>query len=231
MAFGLLSLEPGHGIRELWKSHLKTAALQLLRRPCKSTWKGIRATPIITNYYCSNPDPPGELLQRLFSPFLPGSHPPASMNQKGPESPAHVTESAHRASPHLAQPHETQMARALRAAERRAAGASRRRPALPSCRWSVRENSYWKWLVPRHCCPLVGHGHYCCSLLGSVGCCRAGITEGRWQCHFCFVLPSLMSTKRVFAVVPFPAPGLLFRHVSGRQPASWLDSWLTGLVS
>lgn len=55
--------------------------------------KGFRATRIMTNYY-STPGPPRKLLQKFFSLFLPGSHTLTSTNQKGPESPGHVTESA-----------------------------------------------------------------------------------------------------------------------------------------
>ena len=70
---------------------------------------------ITTNYY-SSPDPPRELVYS-FSPFLLGSHTPTSMNQNGPESPGHMTESAFGASPLLAGPHETKIACALRAWE------------------------------------------------------------------------------------------------------------------
>lgn len=70
----------------------------------------------MTNYY-SIPDPPRELLQKIFSPFLPGSHTPTSINQKGPESPGHVTESAHGAPQHLAGPHETEVTGALQVEE------------------------------------------------------------------------------------------------------------------
>lgn len=49
--------------------------------------------------------------------FLPGSHTPTSMNQKGPESPGHMTESAHGAPPHLAGPHETEVTGALQVEE------------------------------------------------------------------------------------------------------------------
>lgn len=98
----------------------------------------------LRNNNYSTPDPPRELWQRLFSPFLPGSHTSTSMNQKGPESPGHVTESAHRASPHLARPHETEITGALRAEEHQA-GADLcwgNIPTLPSSHSSFKENSY-----------------------------------------------------------------------------------------
>lgn len=89
-------------------------------------------------------DPPRELLLgRLFSPFLPGSHTPTSMNQKGPESLGHVTESAHGASPHLAQPRETKITGALGAEEHQPGTGllSGNNPKQPSSHSSFRGNS------------------------------------------------------------------------------------------
>lgn len=104
--------------------------------------KRVQGSLCNNNY--STPDPPRELWQRLFSPFLPGSHTPTSMNQKGPESPGHVTESAHGASPHLARPHETEITGALQAEEHRAGTGLcwGNRPALPSSHSSFKGNSY-----------------------------------------------------------------------------------------
>lgn len=84
----------------------------------------------------------------LFSPFLPGSHTPTSMNQKGPESPGHVTESAHRASPHLARPHETKITGALWAEEHQAGMGlpSGNNPKQPP--QTLEKTPTWKWGSP-----------------------------------------------------------------------------------
>lgn len=127
-----------------WRSRFYSYNLIML------AWKGFRVSHITTNYY-SSPDPPRELVYS-FSPFLPGSHTPTSMNQKGPESLGHMTESAFRASPLLAGPHETKIARALWAWEHQTLTGScsetprGSRPAVGA----LEKIHPWKYFIPRH---------------------------------------------------------------------------------
>ena len=105
---------------------------------------------ITTNYY-SSPDPPRELVYS-FSPFLLGSHTPTSMNQNGPESPGHMTESAFGASPLLAGPHETKIACALRAWEHQTlTGSCSETPQGSHPATGALEKIHpWKYFIPRH---------------------------------------------------------------------------------
>lgn len=209
----------------LWKWQFCSCKITLL---CTHK-KGFRATRIMTNYY-STPGPPRELLQKFFSPFLPGSHTPTSMNQKGSESPGHVTESAQGP---LHTWHGHMKPKSPCPASQGAPGSyrfvSEILPGLPSRHSSFRENSC-PWFTSKAQWP--GCKTTCwpcklsCSHLGSARGCWPRIPKGNPSTTPCVSHPSLIFHRRGHLQWLLPCCSGMCQSVS--QLNSWIVSWLIG---
>lgn len=169
---------------------------------------------------------------RSFSPFLAGSHTPTSMNQKEPESPGHVTESALGAS--------STPGRATWNRNRRCPAEPREHQALTDlcqetpqgCRRSFRENlsldrlhskAHWTGCKTRP----VDHACYCqftfgvCRTLQAQDCWEDLSIPPRFSSVHCF------PQRRMLAMAP-PLSSGCSSGVSVRQTISLVVSWLIG---